>query len=201
MKTWLISTLLLFSLVLAPVRAQDEEKDDEAELRDFKKEREERVQLIREKMKYFDSHEGEWTGTQTDVYTLVGGKKKKVAQKDEWTGHFTLGRVWFQMDGTASGEDGASSYTWMCTYDPEAELYRATYFGDDGSTTAYEMEWSEEKKTLIWRTGSEEEGRLVEFIQKVEGNEMTGGGETKSALNNEVVQTTELKYKKKKLKI
>lgn len=119
-------------------------------------EREERMKEYREMekgiiskmMAVFKPLEGTWTGEEKLEY--VDKSQKDKTWKDEWTGKFTFGGRYFEMDGQTEGDD-PSAYRWICTFDPDVMGYRAWYFGDR-STTEYSGTLNKEKTAVIWKT-------------------------------------------------
>ena len=178
----------------APPSPQDlKQAQDEA-----KKARKEKTEAIKEKMRYFESHVGEWIGTETYE---VAGLGQKETSKDEWKGFYSLDGTHFEMHGRSDGQDGVTTYKWICTYDMDQEQYLAWYFDSDGSQDTFTMDWNEEKKTLIWTSEDEDNDRASEFYMKVEGNEITGKGEISRASDGETLINTSLKYKKKRISV
>jgi hypothetical protein len=186
-------SLVLACAVPAPGADEKPQADPAAE-------RAHRVAQIKEKMKYFDSHVGEWVGE--EIYELAIGDRQKTVTKDQWKGFVTLGGTHFEMQGEGTDEDGEkTTYKWICTYDPDAEVYRAWYFDSGGNAEQFEMEWDDEEKTLRWTTENEDEDRTSTFFMKVEGNEITGEGETTRSSDGTQLLVHSMKYKRKRIRV
>ncbi len=190
------AALLLGLPVAAPVRAQDDNDPAEAE-RQRETEQKEKVELIKEKMKYFQSHVGEWVG---EEHYEVPGTPFKESTKDEWKGIFALDGTHFEMHGRGESDRGVTTYKWVCTYDADEEVFRAWYFDSKGGHDTFEMEWNKEEKTLVWMSDEDEDGTTSTFRMKVEGNEITGSGSTMNEDGDEIVKHT-MNYKKKRVQI
>ncbi|RYD31720.1 MAG: hypothetical protein EOP86_17290, partial [Verrucomicrobiaceae bacterium] len=80
-------------------------------------------------MKVFAALEGEWTGQ--EELKFEDASTPPLQWKDQWKGVYTMGSKYFEMTGKTAGEDMNSEYKWICTYDVEAQRYRAWYFGDN----------------------------------------------------------------------
>jgi hypothetical protein len=159
-----------------------------------------KVRTIKERMKYFDSHVGEWTGEET--YELNFGEKEKSVTRDEWKGLFSLDGTHFEMHGEGVDEDGKKTvYKWVCTFDADDEVYRAWYFDSNGNSSLFQMEWDDDEKSLRWTEEDEDEGLVSTFIMKVEQNEITGTGETSRAADGETLWTQTMKYKRKRIRV
>lgn len=191
-------TLTLFLAGLAPVAAQsdpDQEPLTEEQARELQKEQ---LALVKEKVKYFEPFVAEWTGTEHYDYLISG---ESADSKDEWKGLFTLEGTHFEMHGKgeSSEDEEPTTYKWICTYDPKAEVYRAWYFDSRGNTEEFEMDWDDKKKALVW--SSEDDRTVRNFYMKVEGNELTGGGEYFPHGSDQPIVTHTMSYKKKKIKV
>lgn len=192
---FILHSALALSLVLAcPLRAQDEDQPE----RDYAAERAEKVEAIKEKMKYFESHVGEWTGEER-YHVLPTDVESET--KDEWKGFFSLDGTHFEMHGKGVSEEGPTTYKWICTYDAAGEVYRAWYFDSSGNKDQYEMDWDDDKKVLVWTSEDEELGTVSTFFMRVKGNEITGEGETSAAGSGAPLIKHTMTYKKKKLKV
>jgi hypothetical protein len=160
--------------------------------------RAERVATARRKMKYFQSHVGEWVGTETYETVATG---QKVTIKDEWKGSYSLGGSVFEMQGHSEGPFGKSNYKWMITYDVEDEAFYASVYDDEGSVTDYVLTWDEEEKTLLWSSEDEDNDRVSELLLKAEGHEIHGEG-TVNQLSDGVTMThVQMSYRKKVISI
>jgi hypothetical protein len=196
MKRMILAACWLVIGCGVPATAADEKPDSA----DPTVERAQRIAEIKEKMKYFESHVGEWIGEET--YELAVGDRRKTVTKDQWKGLVSLDGTHFEMHGEGTDEDGEkTTYKWICTYDPDAEIYRAWYFDSAGNSDQFEMEWDDEEKTLRWTTEDEEEDRTSTFTMKVEGNEITGQGETSRASDGMTLINHSMKYKRKRIRV
>jgi hypothetical protein len=195
MKTYLLSALLVMLSLAPPVRGADEDEPPEPSPAEV---RAEKVALIKEKMKYFESHVGEWVGEE-HYHSIPNDRKFNT--KDEWKGYFSLEGTHFEMHGRGVSDDGPTTYTWICSYDTENEVYRAWYFDSDGNTDTFQMEWDDERKVLLWTSEDEDDERTSTFFMKVEGNTITGEGETTIGGSDEPVIKHTMSYKKKRIRI
>jgi hypothetical protein len=184
------------ALVLAPVLPAQEEPPPAAE--DRARAQAEKLATIKEKLKYFESHVGEWVGA--EEYHVIP-TDATLSTTDEWKGFFTLEGTHFEMHGKGVSDDGPTTYKWICSYDTEDEVYRAWYFDSDGNQEIFEMDWDEEKKVLVWTSDPDEDERVSTFFMKVEGNEIKGEGETTMAGSNEPLIKHTMTYKKKRIRI
>jgi hypothetical protein len=195
-----LAFLLLASLALLlmpPLSAQDGKPSSEEE-RERAEAQAEKMATIREKMKYFDSHVGEWVGS--EEYHVIP-TDTTLTTTDEWKGMFSLEGTHFEMHGKGVSDDGPTTYKWVCTYDAEDELYRAWYFDSDGNQEVFEMDWDNAKKVLVWTSEAEEDERVSSFFMKVEGNEIKGEGETTLGGSDEPIIKHTMSYKKKRIRI
>lgn len=183
-------------LALAPALAAQEDAAPGAEER--AKAQAEKIATIKEKLKYFESHVGEWVGA--EEYHVIP-TDTTMTTTDEWKGIFSLEGTHFEMHGKGVSEDGPTTYKWVCTYLPEDEVYRAWYFDSDGNQETFEMDWDEEKKVLVWTSAADEEDRVSSFFMKVEGNEIKGEGETTLAGSDEPLIKHTMTYKRKRIRI
>jgi hypothetical protein len=195
MKSIPHAALLLVLCLASPLPAEDEDEKPQPNPAEA---RSEKVALIKEKMRYFESHVGEWVGE--EHYHIIPLDKKSDT-KDEWRGFFSLEGTHFEMHGRGVSEDGPTTYTWICSYDAENELYRAWYFDSDGNSDTFEMDWDEKRKVLIWTSEHDEDERTSTFFMKVEGNEITGEGETTAGGSEEPLIKHTMSYKKKRIRI
>jgi hypothetical protein len=188
---------LLLALALAlPLTAADEKEEERP--RDAEEARREKVALIKERMRYFESHVGEWVGE--EHYHIIPLDQKSDT-RDEWKGFFSLEGTHFEMHGRGVSEDGPTTYTWICSYDAEEDVYRAWYFDSDGNRDTFVMEWDREKKVLVWTSEDEENERTSTFFMKVDGNEITGEGETTATGSDEPLIKHTMSYRKKRIRI
>jgi hypothetical protein len=158
----------------------------------------EKLATVKEKLKYFASHVGEWVGT--EEYQIIP-TDTTLTTTDEWKGLFSLDGTHFEMHGQGVSDDGPTSYKWICSYDPEAELYRAWYFDSDGNHELFKMDWDEARKVLVWVSAADDDERVSTFFMKVEGNEIKGEGATTIAGSNEPLIKHTMTYKKKRIRI
>jgi hypothetical protein len=182
-------------LVMPCLPAQDEEPsgpDEQAEAQARK------VSTIKEKMKYFESHVGEWVGS--EEYHVIP-TDTTLTTTDEWKGLFSLEGTHFEMHGKGVSDDGPTTYKWICTYDAEDEVYRAWYFDSDGNQELFEMDWDDVKKVLVWTSAADEDDRVSTFFMRVEGNEIKGEGETTLGEEGEPLIKHTMTYKKKRIRI
>jgi len=182
-------------LMMPCLPAQDQEPsgpDEQAEAQARK------VATIKEKMKYFESHVGEWVGS--EEYHVIP-TDTTLTTTDEWKGLFSLEGTHFEMHGKGVSDDGPTTYKWICTYDAEAEVYRAWYFDSDGNQEIFEMDWDDEKKVLVWTSTADEDDRVSTFFMRVEGNEIKGEGETTLGEREEPLIKHSMSYKKKRIRI
>ena len=195
----LISNALFWAVLTLAIppalRAQDEPPSSEAELAEA---RAEKLATIKEKLKYFESHVGEWVGE--EEYHVIP-TDTTLNTTDEWKGFFSLEGTHFEMHGKGVSDDGPTTYKWICSYDTEDEVYRAWYFDSDGHQEIFEMDWDEEKKVLIWTSDPDENERVSSFFMKVDGNEIKGEGETTFAGTDEPLIKHTMTYKKKRVRI
>jgi hypothetical protein len=182
-------------LVMPCLPAQDEEpsgSDEQAEAQARK------VSTIKEKMKYFESHVGEWVGS--EEYHVIP-TDTTLTTTDEWKGLFSLEGTHFEMHGKGVSDDGPTTYKWICTYDAEDEVYRAWYFDSDGNQELFEMDWDDAKKVLVWTSARDEDDRVSTFFMRVENNEIKGEGETTLGEEGEPLIKHTMTYKKKRIRI
>ncbi len=173
-------------------------QDDSAIEEQFAREQKEKIDTIKEKLKYFESHVGDWVGL--DEYYSVP-KDITLSSTDEWKGFFSLDGTHFEMHGTGVSDGEKTTYKWLCTYDTQAEVYRAWYFDSNGNQETFAMDWDDEKKVLVWTSEPDEYDRVSSFFLKVEGNEMKGEGTTTTAGSREPVGKHKMSYKKKRIRI
>jgi hypothetical protein len=193
-----LAALLVILVLAAAPGAWGADETPDAE--NAQQERAARLKTIRDRLKYFESHVGEWTGEET--YELTIGDQRKFVTKDEWKGLFTLDGICFEMHGSGTDEEGEkTTYKWICTYDPEAEQFRAWYFDSNGNHDEFEMEWDEKEETLRWTSEDEEQDRISTFTMKVEENQITGKGETTRASDDETLLVHSMKYRRKRIRI
>ena len=185
-----------FMLALTPALAAQEDAAPGAEER--AKAQAEKIATIKEKLKYFESHVGEWVGA--EEYHVIP-TDTTMTTTDEWKGIFSLEGTHFEMHGKGVSEDGPTTYKWVCTYLPEDEVYRAWYFDSDGNQETFEMDWDEEKKVLVWTSAADEEDRVSSFFMKVEGNEIKGEEETTLAGSDAPLIKHTMTYKRKRIRI
>ncbi|MGI8602494.1 MAG: hypothetical protein ACR2OZ_05795 [Verrucomicrobiales bacterium] len=197
MKSLSLSMLLLMLVTAPTLRAA---ADEDPDVQKAEAERAARLKAIKQRMKYFESHVGEWAGEET--YQLTVGDRQKSVTKDEWKGLFSLDGTHFEMHGEGTDQEGGkTTYKWICTYDPETENYRAWYFDSNGNTDEFEMEWDDGEKTLLWTSEDDEQDRVSTFTMKVTDNEITGKGETTRASDDETLIVHSMKYKRKRIRI
>ena len=158
----------------------------------------EKIALIKEKLKYFESHVGEWVGS--EEYYIVP-TDTTLTTTDEWKGFFSLDGTHFEMHGQGVSDDGPTSYKWICSYDPASELYRASYFDSDGNHEIFQMDWDPNKKILLWTSEADEDERISTFFMKVEGNEIKGEGATTLGDDSTPLIKHSMSYKKKRIRI
>jgi hypothetical protein len=158
----------------------------------------EKLATIKEKLKYFESHVGEWVGS--EEYHVIP-TDTTLTTTDEWKGFFSLEGTHFEMHGKGVSDDGPTTYKWICTYDTEEEVYRAWYFDSDGNQERFEMDWDDAKKVLVWTSAADEDDRVSSFFMRVEGNEIKGEGETTLGDGNEPLIKHTMTYKKKRIRI
>ena len=186
------------ALALSPsLPAQDDPSPEEAEA-EQERAREEKLATIKEKLKYFESHVGEWVGS--EEYHVIP-TDTTMTTTDEWKGFFSLEGTHFEMHGKGVSDDGPTSYKWICTYDANDEVYRAWYFDSDGNQEKFEMDWDDQKKVLVWTSEADDDERVSSFFMRVEGNEIKGEGETTFAGNDQPLIKHTMKYKKKRIQI
>lgn len=174
-------------------------QDEAPEAEEAAREQEEKLATIKEKLKYFESHVGEWVGS--EEYHVIP-TDTTLTTTDEWRGAFSLEGTHFEMQGKGVSDDGPTTYKWICTYDTEAEVYRAWYFDSDGNQENFEMDWDEAKKVLVWKSSADDDDdRISTFYMKVEGNEIKGEGETTTAGSDEPLVKHTMTYKKKRIRI
>lgn len=198
MKTLNLLMVLLMA-GLSPVWAQSDNADDAPSSEEEARERQkQQIAVIKEKMRYFEPFVAEWVGEEHYDYLLTG---ESTMHRDEWRGFFSLEGTHFEMHGKGEADEGEEpvTYKWICTYDPQAEVYRAWYFDSRGNTDEYEMDWDDKKKALVWT--SESERMVRRFHMKVEGNELTGGGAYFFQGVDEPIARHTMSYKKRKIKI
>jgi|GEM_PF-2325297 len=183
------------AFLLCPCLPAQEEPSAQEELAEAQAEK---LATIKEKLKYFDSHVGEWVGS--EEYQILP-TDTTLTTTDEWKGFFSLEGTHFEMHGQGESEDGPTTYKWICSYDPEEELYRAWYFDSDGNQERFEMDWDDKKKVLVWTSAGDDDERVSTFFMKVEGNEIKGEGETTIAGSKEPVIKHTMTYKKKRIRI
>jgi len=187
---------LALALTLAPaLSAQEDPASAEAQRAEAQAEK---IATIKEKLKYFESHVGEWVGT--EEYHVIP-TDTTLSTTDEWKGVFSLEGTHFEMHGKGVSDDGPTTYKWICSYDTEEEIYRAWYFDSDGHQEIFEMDWDEEKKVLVWTSAADEDDRISSFFMKVEGNEIKGEGETTTVGSDEPLIKHTMAYKKKRIRI
>jgi hypothetical protein len=191
--------VLLISGLWSGIIAQTQEADESrSEKKSAEESSDKNLQLVREKMRYFQSHIGAWEGTQK--YHILA-KDEKTESLDKWEGYYSLNRTHFEMDGEGSEEGKKTVYKWVVTYIPDEELYRAWYFDSNGNRSEYEIEWDEEEDTMVWTTEDEENGIESSFTLKVAGEEITGTGKSLRTDDGEVLATQKIRYKKKSVSI
>lgn len=183
---------LIFSPALS---AQDEPPADEEARAEAQAEK---IATIKEKMKYFESHVGEWVGS--EEYHIIP-TDVTLTTTDEWKGFFSLEGTHFEMHGKGVSDDGPTTYKWICTYDAEGELYRAWYFDSDGNHERFEMDWDETRKVLVWTSAEDEDERVSSFFMRVEGNEIKGEGKTTLGESDEPLIKHTMTYRKKRVRI
>ncbi|MFN0130870.1 MAG: hypothetical protein ACKV19_29765 [Verrucomicrobiales bacterium] len=174
-------------------------QDEVPEAEEAAREQEEKLATIKEKLKYFESHVGEWVGS--EEYHVIP-TDTTLTTTDEWRGSFSLEGTHFEMQGKGVSDDGPTTYKWICTYDTESEIYRAWYFDSDGNQENFEMDWDEAKKVLVWKSSADDDDdRVSTFYMKVEGNEIKGEGATTMAGSDEPLVKHTMTYKKKRIRI
>ena len=183
---------LIFSPALS---AQDEPPADEEARAEAQAEK---IATIKEKMKYFESHVGEWVGS--EEYHIIP-TDVTLTTTDEWKGFFSLEGTHFEMHGKGVSDDGPTTYKWICTYDADGELYRAWYFDSDGNHERFEMDWDETRKVLVWTSAEDEDERVSSFFMRVEGNEIKGEGKTTLGESDEPLIKHTMSYRKKRVRI
>lgn len=183
---------LIFSPALS---AQDEPPADEEARAEAQAEK---IATIKEKMKYFESHVGEWVGS--EEYHIIP-TDVTLTTTDEWKGFFSLEGTHFEMHGKGVSDDGPTTYKWICTYDADGELYRAWYFDSDGNHERFEMDWDETRKVLVWTSAEDEDERVSSFFMRVEGNEIKGEGKTTLGESDEPLIKHTMTYRKKRVRI
>ena len=186
------SLALIFSPALS---AQDEPPADEEARAEAQAEK---IATIKEKMKYFESHVGEWVGS--EEYHIIP-TDVTLTTTDEWKGFFSLEGTHFEMHGKGVSDDGPTTYKWICTYDADGELYRAWYFDSDGNHERFEMDWDETRKVLVWTSAEDEDERVSSFFMRVEGNEIKGEGKTTLGESDEPLIKHTMTYRKKRVRI
>lgn len=194
MKLILHCALALSFVLACPAPAQEEDSPD----RDREAERAEKLSLVKDKMKYFESHVGEWVGE--EIYHVLPTDVES-SSKDEWKGFFSMEGTHFEMHGKGVSDEGTTIYKWICTFDTTQEIYRAWYFDSNGNRDQFQMDWDDEKKVLVWYSEDEEIGTLSTFFMRVNGNEISGEGETSAADSGAPLIKHTMTYKKKRLKI
>lgn len=184
------------ALISSPaLSAQDEPPADEEARAEAQAEK---IATIKEKMKYFESHVGEWVGS--EEYHIIP-TDVTLTTTDEWKGFFSLEGTHFEMHGKGVSDDGPTTYKWICTYDAEGELYRAWYFDSDGNHERFEMDWDETRKVLVWTSAEDEDERVSSFFMRVEGNEIKGEGKTTLGESDEPLIKHTMTYRKKRVRI
>ena len=184
------------ALISSPaLSAQDEPPADEEARAEAQAEK---IATIKEKMKYFESHVGEWVGS--EEYHIIP-TDVTLTTTDEWKGFFSLEGTHFEMHGKGVSDDGPTTYKWICTYDAEGELYRAWYFDSDGNHERFEMDWDETRKVLVWTSAEDEDERVSSFFMRVEGNEIKGEGTTTLGESDEPLIKHTMTYRKKRVRI
>ena len=184
------------ALIAAPaLPAQDEPPDSEEARAEAQAEK---LATIKEKLKYFESHVGEWVGS--EEYHVIP-TDTTLTTTDEWKGFFSLEGTHFEMHGKGVSDDGPTTYKWICTYDTDEEVYRAWYFDSDGNHEVFEMDWDDTKKVLVWTSATDEDDRVSSFFMRVEGNEIKGEGETTLGDGNQPLIKHTMTYKKKRIRI
>ncbi|MES2706901.1 MAG: hypothetical protein V4726_09900 [Verrucomicrobiota bacterium] len=148
-------------------------------------------------MKVFIPLEGEWTGHEELKFEDPANPNLK--WKDQWKGVFTMGTKYFEMTGKTAGEDMNSEYKWICTYDTEAQRYRAWYFGDNAINQYIGM-LSEDGKHVVWRTRSRTTGSESEFTMQAAGNRVKCHG-TDTLPNGDLFSTQTSEYTRKRVDI
>ncbi|MDB6133796.1 MAG: hypothetical protein JWM59_2039 [Verrucomicrobiales bacterium] len=146
-------------------------------------------------MKVFSSLEGEWTGQ--EELKFEDASTPPLQWKDQWKGVYTMGSKYFEMTGKTAGEDMNSEYKWICTYDVEAQRYRAWYFGDN-AINQYVGMLSEDGKHVVWRTRSRVTGAESEFTMQAEGNRLKCRG-TDTLPNGDLFSTQTSEYTRKRV--
>ncbi len=184
------------ALISSPaLSAQDEPPADEEARAEAQAEK---IATIKEKMKYFESHVGEWVGS--EEYHIIP-TDVTLTTTDEWKGFFSLEGTHFEMHGKGVSDDGPTTYKWICTYDADGELYRAWYFDSDGNHERFEMDWDETRKVLVWTSAEDEDERVSSFFMRVEGNEIKGEGKTTLGESDEPLIKHTMTYRKKRVRI
>lgn len=184
------------ALISSPaLSAQDEPPADEEARAEAQAEK---IATIKEKMKYFESHVGEWVGS--EEYHIIP-TDVTLTTTDEWKGFFSLEGTHFEMHGKGVSDDGPTTYKWICTYDADGELYRAWYFDSDGNHERFEMDWDETRKVLVWTSAEDEDERVSSFFMRVEGNEIKGEGKTTLGESDEPLIKHTMSYRKKRVRI
>jgi hypothetical protein len=199
-RFFLLFMTLLISGLWTELRAQADDTDDRAhsEKESSDEAAKKKLQLVQEKMRYFQSHIGLWEGTQK-YHSLFNDEKSE--SLDKWEGYFSLNRTHFEMDGEGREGEKKTTYKWVVTYLTDEEVFRAWYFDSNGNRSEYEIEWDADEDTMVWTTSDEENGIESSFTLKVSGEEINGAGKSLRADNGEILATQKIKYKKKSVSI
>ena len=176
-----------------PEEAQPTPEELEEQMKEAEKEEKAVVDRM---MKVFTPLEGAWTGKESLKYNDERFRDK--SWKDEWSGKFTFGGRYFEMDGQTEG-DNQSAYRWVCTFDISVQRYRAWYFGDNAQNQ-YLGTLSADGSHVIWRTRSRETGSESEFTMKAEGNRVKCEGKDKLA-GGKLFSTQSSEYTRKRVEL